>query len=142
MQLPTTLSDLLELAHAELKRLEVGGVYFWEEGSWHDPKKDGRCGIDLAGAIMATLVNDPTKEAYEDDFPKPLRQRFLALDALQAGSTFRAGTLFKQAIKPEGHYFDVRILEGAKTPYIVAKDHAVRDASIIEAIRILRGLGA
>ena len=78
-QLPELLSDLIELAVADVRRLDRD-IYDPEYDSWHETERLG-CEVCFAGAVMAGTLEHPF---YQDADPITFtvynRIRLYALD--------------------------------------------------------------
>ena len=58
-RLPERLGALLEVGLGDLRACEASGGYRVEMRRWHEPARDGRCRVCLAGAVMARSLGVP-----------------------------------------------------------------------------------
>ncbi len=90
-QLPDRLSDLIELAVANARRLDRN-IYFPESSNWQDYRAtEDVCEVCFAGAVMAGTLEHP---CYQDAGPSTFtiynRIRLYALDETRRGNWRRA----------------------------------------------------
>ncbi len=96
-KLPEKLSDLIDLALADLRKVEKDDRYAVDMATWHEPpgasldEEATRCHVCFAGAVMAgTLGTMPNVVVLPSDFtsmgddPHTAR-RLLALDSVRNG---------------------------------------------------------
>ena len=86
--LPQKFSDLLRVALAALERFEKDPRYTISMLNWHSPEEgpEGKCGVCLAGVVMAaTFRVPPTSHREPQDYPPRIRQRLQALSASAFG---------------------------------------------------------
>lgn len=97
-ELPDKLSDLIEFAIEAGKALDRN-VYVAKWERWHGPgySRDGRCGVCLAGAVMADrLGGSPEREIDPVDFVDcegSVASKLYALDYARRGRLFDAADI-------------------------------------------------
>lgn len=91
MGLPKKLSDLIEVALADLDACESDERYEINMHVWHDVKGD-KCSVCLAGAVMAKTLGS-VKSTWPQKFPPDIEDDLELLDRLRMGVRFaiRAG---------------------------------------------------
>jgi hypothetical protein len=100
--LPDKLSDLLELAVNDCKKLKKTPGYILNMGTWHEPvrgagKRKPVCRVCMAGAIMACELGIPRNhESRPDDFDPEDCSKLGAIDEMRNGH-------FDQAAHEMGH---------------------------------------
>lgn len=83
--LPSKLSDLLEVALKDLTSVRRSKRYHVNMAVWHTPI-EGECQVCLAGAVMArTLGIEPEKDADPYNMPQRLSRPLEALNELRLG---------------------------------------------------------
>lgn len=151
-KLPDKLSDLLELAVKDAKKIGKDPRYELDmSNNWHmyieDEKK---CRVCLAGSVMACTLNvNPTETVYSYDFSLDTSDKLEALDRLRTGDLFfdllseedEPHLFWKKDLKPQ---FDVKLVKKAKNlinrSFDSAKGRASWDA-YLKAAKLLRKAG-
>jgi len=88
--LPDTLSGLLTLALDDLAKCDADLRYIVDMGSWHEPDRQGRCAVCLAGAVMAKSLGYPHSSLFPSSFSGSLRCKMEALNCLRKGECIDA----------------------------------------------------
>jgi hypothetical protein len=95
-QLPDKPSELIEVALADLKKVEALEEFIVDMGTWHAMSYDcqaerERCFVCAAGAVMAMHLNVPTEVAINPDrFDHDTRKKLIAIDHLRCGCVAEA----------------------------------------------------
>ena len=88
--LPNTLNGLLAVAVNDARSINHRH-YVPHFGYWHEPEVDGRCGVCLAGCVIArTLHYNRDHEVFINSFASPIRTKIEALDKMRIGSFSKA----------------------------------------------------
>ena len=89
-QLSDKPSEGIRQAIADLVKVEnLPDCYTVEMGQWHEPRNDnGKCGVCLAGAVMAMAGNMPDQLVMPSDF---VFSGYRTTEKLQALDKFRIG---------------------------------------------------
>lgn len=92
LDLPVTLSGLLELALRELQRVEQDDRYLVDMGFWHQTVADNReCSVCMAGAVLSTY-HGPHEivSALRGKYDEETVARLEAIDMLRRGQVHTA----------------------------------------------------
>lgn len=88
--LPNTLNGLLAVAVSDAKSINRR-LYVPHFGYWHEPEVDGRCGVCLAGCVIAgSLQHSRSSEVSFRHLQPPVRNKIEALDKMRIGSFSKA----------------------------------------------------
>lgn len=101
-RLPDRLSELVRLAVADARRLDRR-AYVPKSCEWHRPQPDGRCGVCLAGAVIAGTLADPDWTARNPgiglepgDFREDVDRGLSAIAQLGTGDVIHADHSLRQ----------------------------------------------
>lgn len=88
---PEKLSDLIDLALNDLRKVQADPRYVVDMTLWHEPNTDDGenyvCHVCFAGAVMAkTLAVDVLADSPVSDFGHEWRRAFYALDDVRTGN--------------------------------------------------------
>ncbi|MCZ6897657.1 MAG: hypothetical protein O7D95_02960 [Betaproteobacteria bacterium] len=87
------LSQWVELALDDLKKVERSPKYSIDMGTWHEP--NGTCAVCMAGSIMAkTLGADIELDVMPDDYSDKIRRALEAIDYIRVGNIMSAIKVF------------------------------------------------
>lgn len=102
-ELPEKPSDLIELALADLRKVEKDERYVVNMRDWHAPAPAfGFCNVCLAGAVMAgTLGHSPDECLTPGDLGPTLDSKLRALDSLRLGRVRTALDYLGRAFDPD-----------------------------------------
>jgi hypothetical protein len=89
-QLPDKLSDLIEVALADLEKVEKDPIYKVDMHKWHDPMPDAEgqpvCLVCLAGAVMAKTLEAPEfLDSHPGRFDEKTALKLSALNFIRRG---------------------------------------------------------
>ena len=84
IKLPNKLSDLMEVALKDLRRVERSKKYVVDMGKWHSP--NSVCHVCYGGAVMTRVLKpDEGIGALRGTFGNRTTHKFLALNAIRTG---------------------------------------------------------
>jgi len=90
-KLPNNLSDLIDVAIADLKKCEKSKHYKIDMRDWHMSDIDAICSVCLAGSVMAQTCNVSRMGNHEPyEFGEDIERKLLALDEIRAGCIYDA----------------------------------------------------
>jgi hypothetical protein len=96
-RLPDKLSDLIELAVADCRKVEADPRYELNMNAWHSGLDDrhSRCAVCMAGAVMAQTLGVPYEHTSIPEFcgigtSMVVEDRLYALDAVRLGNVATA----------------------------------------------------
>lgn len=88
--LPDRLSALLRLAVADAQKCEQDPRYRLDMDEWHDPDfdVDGKCGVCMAGAVMAKTLGVPFDRVVTPStlFDSDSKMKLLAINQARVGN--------------------------------------------------------
>lgn len=103
-KLPEKLSDLIELALRDLRKVEKDERYRVNMYSWHEPTLSGKCLVCFAGAVMAGTLETPiNKDVLPSRFDEHTAARLNALNEVRCG-------LIRQALDSVGENVDIEFV--------------------------------
>lgn len=93
-KLPLVMSELIEIALADLEKAEASSDYTVDMEYWHEPTLSGnRCVVCAAGAVMAFSLGGKKEVSYiVNDFYNNLYQ-LKAIDLLRRGLVYEASII-------------------------------------------------
>jgi len=85
--LPNTPSELIRVALADLRKVEVDERYKVDMGWWHKIDGAAPCSVCLAGAVMAKTLEVPiTSDIHPRVFGQEITDRLYALGYFRTGT--------------------------------------------------------
>ena len=88
--LPNNLIDLLKIAVKDLKKCKADPKYNIEMGLWHEPERNGKCSVCIAGAIIAkTLKTNIAEEKSPHQFrhkSSDIYWKLVLIDKIRCGT--------------------------------------------------------
>lgn len=114
-RLPNKLSDLIEVAIADLIKCERSSKYLVNMLVWHNPVNDEHCEVCFAGGVIAqTLSTDHKRWTEPCEFKTGINRKLQALDDLRRG---RLGAALHQMNASRPYQAFQRKLDRHITPY-------------------------
>lgn len=99
-ELPDKLSELIDVALADLEKVEADPLYEVDMGEWHQPRGP-KCSVCFAGSVMAKTCDvDPMENQDPYGFSPRNIVKFLALNEARSGYV-------RTALHQLGHGYDV-----------------------------------
>ena len=90
-KLPDKLSDLIDVALADLEACEADPRYVIDMDEWHYPNRRGHCAVCLAGSVMAQRLGASVDTwVTPEDFDHETCSSLSALNSLLCGDIFEA----------------------------------------------------
>jgi len=125
MNLPNTLSGLIDIALEDLEKVEKMESYVVNMGDWHFPSGN-KCEVCAAGAVMAMRLGaNWNDDLVPSNFDQDAAKKLDAIDDLRTGWVSRAGRIL---LKEDTSRFDRNI-----EPYDIDRDQFFADMRQLSA---------